>query len=387
MNTPRPRILFVDDSPSVLLGLRRVLADMEDAWELHFAAGAQDALARMADGPFDLLATDLKMPGMEGDALIHLVRDRWPATCCLLLCGDAGDPQAVAIAAQGHAVIEKPCDRNAIRSTIETTYSQHNRTGEPKETAKMNDDIPHGVLVVDDDPRYRESMLRLLWTLNESFPVRTLEAADGEQAMAQLRNERVDCMLLDHRMPGGTGVEWIARFLAADPFLAIVMVTGQGDETTAVRAMQQGAMDYLVKGSISAEAIQRAVTNAIEKMAMRRTMDKQREVLLVAERHRVMIESLGAACHHLGQPMSTVTMCLEILRRQPAGPTVQALVEKCEEAVEAVNDILERLQRVSIYRTEPYLATARADSTRKEERILSIDETPDPHHEKQPGKG
>lgn len=376
MNTRRPRVLFVDDSPSVLLGLRRVLADMEDAWEIHLAAGARDALSRLADTPFNVLATDLKMPGIEGDALIRLVRERWPNTCCLLLCGDASDPQAAAIAKQGYAVIEKPCDGNAIRTAIEAEFAKHTQAGEHQEDQDMNTDTPHCVLVVDDDPRYRESMQRLLWTLNEIFPVRTLEAADGAQAMELLRKDRVSCMLLDHRMPGGTGVEWIARFLTIDPFLAIVMVTGQGDEATAVRAMQQGAMDYLVKGSISAEAIHRAVTNAVEKMAMRRTMDKQREVLLVAERHRVMIESLGAACHHLGQPMSTVTMCLDILRRQPAGPTVQAMVAKCEEAVEAVNDILERLQRVSIYRTEPYLSRDGDATHLPEDRILSIDDAP-----------
>jgi len=236
----------------------------------------------------------------------------------------------------------------------------------------MKDDRQISILMVDDDADYRESMRRLLWTVNESFPVRVLEASAGAQAKEILQREHVDCVLLDQRMPGGSGVEWIAAFLKADAYLPIVMVTGQGDEATAVSAMKQGAMDYLVKGNISVEALQCAVTNAIEKMAMRRTLAEHREALLIAERHRGMIESLGSACHHLGQPMTVVTMCLDIMKRQSWGPSVQALVDKCEAAVESVNDILTKLQRVSIYRTEPYLPAAEGETPRSDERILCL---------------
>jgi len=172
----------------------------------------------------------------------------------------------------------------------------------------MSHAIQRRILVVDDDAAYRESMSRLLWTVKETFPAQVLEAADGQCAMEILRAEPVDCVLLDHRMPGGNGVDWIARFCRGG-VSPIVMVTGQGDEATAVNAMKQGAVDYLVKGRIGAEALQCAVTNAIEKMAMRQTVERQRAALLIAERHRGMIESLGAACHHLGQPMTVVTLC------------------------------------------------------------------------------
>jgi len=239
---------------------------------------------------------------------------------------------------------------------------------------------------VDDDADYRESMRRLLWTVNETFPVRLLEASEGAQAKEILQREHVDCVLLDQRMPGGSGVDWISEFLKADSYLPVVMVTGQGDEGTAVSAMKQGAMDYLVKGSISVEALLCAVTNAVEKMALRRSIAKQREALLSAERQRVMIESLGAACHHLGQPMTVVTMCLDIMKRQQWGPNVQELVDKCEEAVESVNDILTKLQRVSVYRTEPYLPAAEGGTPRSDERILCLSDAAADKPEQEPGK-
>jgi len=223
----------------------------------------------------------------------------------------------------------------------------------------------YGILVVDDDAAFRESIQRLLWVIRESLPTRAFEAACGNDAMSVLKKEDIDCILLDQRMPGGTGVEWIVKFLEADRNLAIVMVTGEGDEQTAVQAMKNGAADYLVKGVVSAESLQRAITNAVEKMEMR-------TALLIAERHRGMIESLGSACHHLGQPMSVMTMCLDIMKRQKWGPKVQELVDKCDDAVEAVNDILEKLQAVSAYRTEPYLPEREGEGHGSDKRILKI---------------
>lgn len=250
----------------------------------------------------------------------------------------------------------------------------------------MKDRAHYGILLVDDDAAYRESMQRLLWTISDSFPTRIMEAADGSAAMEILDQEHVDCMLLDHRMPGGNGVDWIASFLERHANLPIVMVTGQGDESTAVRAMKQGAADYLVKGHISAEALQRAITNAVEKMAMRRTMEKQRAALLIAERHRGMIESLGAACHHLGQPMSVVNLCLDMIKRQKWGPSVQELVDQCDESVEAVNDVLRRLQKVSVYRTEPYLPAAEGQPPRSDEWVLALNDPSDPPGVVQPSQ-
>ncbi len=221
------------------------------------------------------------------------------------------------------------------------------------------------MLVVDDDADFRESIQRLLWVISESLPTRVREAGCGDEAMSVLKKEPVNCMLLDNRMPGETGIEWIRRFLDENANLAIIMVTGQGDERTAVQAMKNGAADYLIKGAISADSLECAIMNAVEKVRMR-------QALLIAEQHRVMIESLGSACHHLGQPMAVITMCLEMMKRKEWDSKVQALMDLCDGAVEAVNDILGRLQNVSAYRTEAYLSGPEGETTRWDKRILKI---------------
>jgi|ETNmetMinimDraft_30_1059905.scaffolds.fasta_scaffold41325_3 FixJ family two-component response regulator len=222
----------------------------------------------------------------------------------------------------------------------------------------------YNILITDDDNDFRRSTVRLLWLISAvEFAVQ--EAANGEEALNILNDTPVDCVLLDHRMPGGTGVEWIETFLDAAPHIAIVMVTGQGDEETAVQAMKSGAVDYLVKGTLTTEILQKTVTNAVEKVRMR-------EALQDAERHRVMIESLGTVCHHLGQPMTTVTTFLELMKREALAPTLKNMMDECSGVVEQVDELLNRLQKVCMYRTEPYLPSSDGSPSCVEDAILRI---------------
>jgi CheY-like chemotaxis protein len=64
------RILFVDDEPHLLDGLRRSLRPMCKEWNPSFAAGGEEALAVLAREPFNVIVTDMRMPGMDGTALL-----------------------------------------------------------------------------------------------------------------------------------------------------------------------------------------------------------------------------------------------------------------------------------------------------------------------------
>jgi FixJ family two-component response regulator len=225
----------------------------------------------------------------------------------------------------------------------------------------MNRGLPWAVLIVDDDASFRDSTRRLLWVMSESPPIRVLEASGGEEALKIVATETVDCVLLDYRMPGGTGVEWIGKFLRAREHLAIVMVTGQGDEQTAVAAMKSGAMDYLVKGAVTAATLQRAIANAVEKADLRRTIAQQRETLLAAERQRAMIASLGSVCHHLGQPMMVISTYFQVMKKQEIDPNLRTVIQQCGEYVDEVNAFLTQLQAISFYRNEPYLPSQSSD--------------------------
>jgi FixJ family two-component response regulator len=231
------------------------------------------------------------------------------------------------------------------------------------------------ILIVDDDVLFRRSQQRLLSVLRvagtqTSFEV--LEADNGATAMKTMAHRKVDCVLLDQAMPGGDGTLWIRKMLAAHPDLAVIMVTGAGNEQVAVQAMQEGAMDYLVKGAIDLVGLELAILNSLTKVEMRLTIEKQQQELVEAEKQRVMIASLGAARHHIGQPISVITVYLELMKRKETDPELREMIHQCELSAASVADILRRLGEVSRFRTEPYLPGAAYRPRRSDEEILAI---------------
>jgi signal transduction histidine kinase len=105
---------------------------------------------------------------------------------------------------------------------------------------------------------------------------------------------------------------------------------------------------------------------------MQAAMQAQAEELMQAERQRVMIESVGAACHHIGQPATVLRVNLEFLRQERKSPADTARIVECEQAMDAIADILDKLRRVSSYRTVPYRTFADgADAA--DARILDIE--------------
>ncbi len=112
-------ILFVDDEPDVLEGLRNVLRSERARWEMHFAVGGEAALSELDGKPFDVIVTDMRMPGIDGLALLGMVRTRHPQVARIVLSGYA-DLAAVARATSvAHQYLLKPCEAGALRAVIE----------------------------------------------------------------------------------------------------------------------------------------------------------------------------------------------------------------------------------------------------------------------------
>ncbi len=102
---------------------------------------------------------------------------------------------------------------------------------------------PLAILVVDDDDRLRER-------LGRAFADRGLAvhlAADHATAVATAQATPLDRAVVDLRMPGPNGLAVVRDLLAAQPAIAVVVVTGYGSIATAVEAMRLGVRDYLTK--------------------------------------------------------------------------------------------------------------------------------------------
>ena len=129
------------------------------------------------------------------------------------------------------------------------------------------------ILVVDDDDVDRRLYGRLLTSqATDKFAIS--QAPDGAAGLAVLAAEDFDCLLLDFRLSDMTAFEFLDAAAAGDGELpcAVVLVTGQGDETTAVEAMKRGVQDYLVKHQLNDGGLRRAVTGAVTQMELRQRL-------------------------------------------------------------------------------------------------------------------
>jgi FixJ family two-component response regulator len=241
--------------------------------------------------------------------------------------------------------------------------------------AETESDAKHNVrsiLIVDDEANFRRGVQRLFYLLGNEVVFRGYEASGGDEALNVLKRHPVDCVLLDYHMVGCNGLEVLSRIFDFNRNLPVIMVTGAGDEEIAVAALKSGAVDYLVKGSITQDGLRRSILNAIEKATMRETLERQRAELLEAERQKAMIQSLGAACHHLGQPATTLQCCLELLQRLNLASDVKELVSQGNAAMLEMSETLHDLQRVCAFSTTTYRARSAGEPERPDEDILKI---------------
>ncbi len=112
------RVLFVDDEPHVLAGLRRLLRDMRREWDMQFATSGEEALRRLDGEAFDVLVTDMRMPGIDGVGLLAEARDKHPAVVRIVLSGHTEPSAAMRSVPLAHRFLSKPCDPAELKDII-----------------------------------------------------------------------------------------------------------------------------------------------------------------------------------------------------------------------------------------------------------------------------
>lgn len=121
------RVLFVDDEPNVLAGLRRMLRGRRDEWDMAFAEGGEKALTLMREHPFDVVVSDMRMPGMDGAELLGRVQEEWPDTVRLVLSGQSDRELTLRAVGPAQQYLAKPCDPDLLYDTIVKTCTVRNR--------------------------------------------------------------------------------------------------------------------------------------------------------------------------------------------------------------------------------------------------------------------
>ena len=119
------RVLFVDDEAALLDGLRGRLRTLRNRWEMVFVESGPRAITEMEQAPFDVLVTDMRMPGMDGAHLLNVASTRWPEMIRIVLSGYSEEEQVARLISVAHQYLSKPCNAQQLENTIDRCVQLH----------------------------------------------------------------------------------------------------------------------------------------------------------------------------------------------------------------------------------------------------------------------
>ena len=115
------RIMFVDDEPNVLMGLQRMLRSMRSEWDMTFVNSGEEALTILDNQTFDVVVSDMRMPGMNGAQLLSEVCRTHPGIGRIILSGQSDHEAILHSIGPTHRYLSKPCDTELLKTTVMRT--------------------------------------------------------------------------------------------------------------------------------------------------------------------------------------------------------------------------------------------------------------------------
>lgn len=153
----KTRILFVDDEPLVLQGLKRLLRPMRQEWEMTFVTSGSEALEELKKERFEVIVTDMRMPGMDGADLLNQVMIRYPWVVRIVLSGESDQRKLLKSARPAHQFLSKPCDPEVLKATVARTRALRE--------VVTNEAVREVVSRLDHIPSLPEVYNQVVWAL------------------------------------------------------------------------------------------------------------------------------------------------------------------------------------------------------------------------------
>jgi len=116
-------ILFVDDEVNVLNGLKRMLRSMRSEWDMFFAIGGQEALDFLEKKGVDVIVSDMRMPEIDGAALLKEVSKKYPDVIRIVLSGQAEKEDIFRSIGPSHQYLSKPCDSEKLKTIVKRSFA------------------------------------------------------------------------------------------------------------------------------------------------------------------------------------------------------------------------------------------------------------------------
>ncbi|MFQ5676091.1 MAG: HDOD domain-containing protein, partial [bacterium] len=119
----KKRILFVDDDPHVLRGIQRMLFNMTDEWAMEFVDSGHKALEALTKAPFDVIISDMRMPGIDGAELLNEVLKRQPLMVRIILSGQSDKQMIMKSIGPTHQFLSKPLNGEKLKEILVRAFA------------------------------------------------------------------------------------------------------------------------------------------------------------------------------------------------------------------------------------------------------------------------
>ncbi len=119
MATAKHSVLFVDDEPAILSGLKNLFRRDRDRWDIVVAQSGEQALQELEKRPFTVVVSDMRMPGVDGATLLTAIKEKSPSTVRIMLSGQADRDSIVRALPALHQLLSKPCEADVLRGVLE----------------------------------------------------------------------------------------------------------------------------------------------------------------------------------------------------------------------------------------------------------------------------
>ena len=129
------KVLFVDDDPNVLGGIRRMLHPLRNECTVAFACNGREALKLLGETRYDVLVTDIRMRDVDGIKLLTETIRQYPQVIRIVLSGTADQEMTLRSVTLAHQYLTKPCDAETLLSTLKNALNLWNILDDPSLTA------------------------------------------------------------------------------------------------------------------------------------------------------------------------------------------------------------------------------------------------------------
>ncbi len=207
------------------------------------------------------------------------------------------------------------------------------------------------VLVADDEQGMRLGVRRVLRDLRIEVPdidaiaeLEIDEADCGESALEKIARHTPDILILDHKMPGISGLDVLDRINGKYGDMLTIMITAYASIETAVRAVKRGAYDFLAKPFTPDE-----LRNTVKKAAVRIVLAKQAR-RLADERNKVRLQFMRTLSHELQAPLNAIDGYLDLIKNRTQGTTLDAyneVVDRSQDRIAGMRRLIHDLLQMT----------------------------------------